>query len=111
MGKITNFCDKTHYANTRRITRRVLNIIGLTACGNDLMINGRRQERINNWSVITFIINHMFPVPLLAKVTDPSVVEDVVLEVLIIEGMLRKPKPEEELMQQAVCSQACTYYH
>lgn len=106
MGEVMNVCEKTHQTNTRRIARRVLGIIGLTACGRELVLAGQKPNSLNNWSVVVFIINHLFPVPLLAKVTTTSIIEDVVIEVLITEGMLRKsPSPH---LHQIPCDYGCT---
>ena len=89
MCEIIDIRGHIHEANVRRIARGVLNVVGSKPRDNDLVEAVKyKLPEINNWFLVAFIINRCFPSPTLNKVQYPSVIEDVVIEVLVREGLI-----------------------
>ncbi len=88
MGELIDIRGAIHEANVRRIAIRVLNAVGSRPHDRDIVeaIQYRIPE-LNNWFFVLFIIRRCFPSPVLNKVQYPSVIEDVVIEVIVREGL------------------------
>lgn len=87
MCDVIDIRGEIHEANVRRIAKRVLNIISVNPRGKDLVVAIQfKIPELNNWFLVSYIINRCFPYPTLTKVQNPSVIEDVVIEELVSEG-------------------------
>jgi hypothetical protein len=91
MCEVIDIRDHIHKANVKRIAVSVLNTVGAKPYENDIVkaINFSTDE-LNNGSLIEFIINRCFPSPSLTKVLYPSVIENIVIEVLAREHLNRQ---------------------
>jgi hypothetical protein len=93
MCEIIDIRGDIHEANVRRIARGVLDVVGSSPRDKDLVdaIQYKIPE-LNNWFLVVFIINRCFPSPALTKVQYPSVIEDIVIEVLVREGLINRKR-------------------
>ncbi len=91
MSEVIDIRGRIHESNVKRIALRVLDTVGANPNDNDIVkAIGYSAEELNNWSLVLFIINRCFPSPSLNKVLNPSVIENIVIEVLVREHLHRK---------------------
>ncbi len=90
MSEIIDIRGRIHESNVKRIALGVLDTIGANPYDDDMVkAISYSTDELNNWSLIKFIINRCFPSPSLNKVLNPSVIENVVIEVLVREHLHR----------------------
>lgn len=91
MSEVIDIRGRVHESNVKRIALNVLDTIGANPHDNDLVKSIHYStEELNNWSLILFIIKRCFPSPSLNKVLNPSVIENIVIEVLVREHLNRQ---------------------
>lgn len=88
MSEVIDIRGRIHESNVKRIALRVLDTIGASPHDDDMVKAIHYSvEELNNWSLINFIINRCFPSPSLNKVLNPTVIENIVIEVLVREHL------------------------
>ena len=91
MCKIIDIRPNIHEANVRRIASDILNTVGANPRDRDLVDAIQYViPEVNNWFLVVYIINRCFPSPSLNRVQYPSVIEDIVIEVLTREALGKK---------------------
>lgn len=86
MCKVIDIRPGVHQANVRRVANNVLFAMGAKPQGEDLVQNiSCNTLLVNNWFLVVYIINRLFPSPILTKVQYPSVIEDLVIETIVRE--------------------------
>lgn len=91
MCEVIDIRGRIHESNVKRIALNVLDTIGANPHDQDMVkAIHYSTEELNNWSLILFIINRCFPSPSLNKVLNPSVIENLVIEVLVREHLNRR---------------------
>lgn len=90
MSDVIDIRGRIHESNVKRIALRVLDTVGANPHDNDIVRAINSADELNNWSLILFIINRCFPSPSLNKVLNPSVIENIVIEVLVREHLHRQ---------------------
>lgn len=91
MSEVIDISGRIHESNVKRIALNVLDTIGSNPNDHDMVKAIRfSSDELNNWSLILFIINRCFPSPSLNLVVNPTVIENIVIEVLVREHLYRQ---------------------
>lgn len=95
MCKIVDICLRIHEANVRRIAMGVLDAVGSRPNDNDLVEAVQyRIPELTNWFMVIFLIRRCFPSPTLVKVQNPTVIQNIVIEAIVIEGLSKYASKE-----------------
>lgn len=84
MGRVIQLHRKLHDANVKRITKRIIETFETTASATDIADRiSHPLPGLNNWFIIKFIINRLFPSPSLCHVIDVEYIELAVIRKLL----------------------------
>lgn len=84
MGHVIEIHRKLHETNVKRITTRIIDTFETTASATDIADRiSHPLPGLNNWFIIKFIINRLFPSPSLCHVVDAEYIELAVIRKLL----------------------------
>ena len=88
MYDVIDVRGRIHEANVQRIAQRVLETVGASPHGDDIVRAIHYPvDELDNMKLIRTIINGCFPSPSLNKVNNPCAIEDIVIEALVREHL------------------------